>query len=255
MILRPEMQDRELPSALCLPAWVAVNQRQHAKADSYWLIAQPDHARLSGELAAHFANPKLDDAVVRGIGAHDSGWSIFEAETSPGAEPLITPDGKPRSFTEMPPQDFVRAWETSIACAEQIGPIAGLMVSRHFRNLGEFALVRGQNEENSLLIREFLDRELEREARLKLLVSRSPEEIDGDVKALQFCDLLSLYLCCGAGEQVELPFDFGIGHVRVRRENGRYDFSPSPFAAEVHLCVAARRWPSGPSRQIEFLLR
>jgi hypothetical protein len=276
MILRLETEFEAVPnlnrqqqqgtSAECIPAWIAVNQRQHTEAESYWLIAQPDHAQLSGELAANFANPKLEDAIVRGIGLHDAGWGIFDAEINPGADPLLMASGKPRSFTEMPPSDFVRAWGSSIQQAEQIAPVAGLMVSRHFRNLGEFALQRGQEPEDSVLIRDFLHREVEREQRLQALAQRSPEQIERYVKALQFCDLLSLYLCCGASEYVEFPFDFGIGTVRVHRENGNYQFSPSPFAEEVRLCVPARCWgglPSGSSapdhsarsRQIQFVLR
>ena len=33
------------------PAWQAVEKRQLARADSYLLVSQPDHAKLSGDLA------------------------------------------------------------------------------------------------------------------------------------------------------------------------------------------------------------
>ncbi len=256
MILCPEslpLPEKSREATRCMPAWLAVGPRQQVQAGSYWLVAQPDHARLSGELAANFVAPKLEEAIVQGIGLHDAGWAIFEAETDPRTPPLVTASGKPRAFTEMPPEDFLRAWSRSIALAEQIAPVAGLMVSRHFRALGEFALTR--QGMNGQLVRDFIARETEREERLRTATQRAPEQIEGDLHALQFCDLLSLYLCCGAQEEVEFPFDFGAGRVQVRHEDGCYRFSPPLFAGEVRLHVRARRWPGDEVREIEFVLR
>ena len=68
---------------------------------------------------------------------------------------------------------------------------------------------------------------------------------------LQFCDVLSLYLCCGAAQDVEFPQRFGAKPIRLRREARAADqaavcrFEPSPFiGGGVDLAVLARRFPS-----------
>ena len=59
------------------------------------LIAQTDHAKVSGQCAAHwgngtFARPEPNEAVVRAAMFHDSGWYDYEAS------PTIAPDtGRP----------------------------------------------------------------------------------------------------------------------------------------------------------------
>ena len=75
------------------------------------------------------------------------------------------------------------------------------------------------------------------------------DELEALLLVLQFCDLLSLYLCCGASDAVEFPQQFALGKVRLRRENQAYVLQPSPFRCcdsepEVGLGVEARRFPS-----------
>ena len=100
-----------------LPAWVPVAERQKRRASAYWLISQPDHAKLSGDLAASFVSPRfprVDPLLARAIGVHDSGWIIFEPEAVAGRQPRLNPDGNPLSFIEFQANEFLRAWTASI---------------------------------------------------------------------------------------------------------------------------------------------
>jgi hypothetical protein len=98
-------------------------------------------------------------------------------------------------------------------------------------------------------LRAFLAHEAERQRRLQPQSGRSPAELEALLLVLQFCDLLSLYQCCGAGGAVEFPQQFAPGKVRMRRENQAFVLQPSPFRCsdsdpEVSLGVQARRFPS-----------
>ena len=56
---------------------------------SDWYVTQPDHGRISAELAAAFDSrkvPRLDEAVVRAIAMHDMGWMPYDGDiTAPHA--------------------------------------------------------------------------------------------------------------------------------------------------------------------------
>lgn len=261
----PTLRWEPLPGAL--PVWVAVAERQKQCAESWWLVAQPDHAALSGDLAAKFVSPlfpKITPAVAEAVGSHDAGWSIFPPEADPEVEPMMGDDWKPRSFMEFPPQDFLRAWAGSIERAESICAEGGIMVSRHFCWLGEVRLKQQVDAESEAqLVRDFLAREAGRQQRLMAKAGITQQQSDDLVKVLQFCDVLSLYLCCGADEEVEFPHNFGSGPVRLKRAGDLYSLSPSPFQNSdqprtINLGVTARKYPAegGPAlRTLTFLLQ
>ncbi|MGC2323360.1 MAG: DUF3891 family protein [Terriglobales bacterium] len=245
MVLRP-IDGREQPQN-CIPVWDAILPTQKARAPEYWLIAQPDHAALSGDIAAALGPPllpRLIPEVVQGIALHDEGWAPFDAQVS-------VADGKPRSFLDLGPRDFLRAWRASIECAAKVAPIAGAMVSGHFWRLGKNRLESGiDNTEDRAVLRNFLEHEQARQERF--LGGHSRDELEFLTDVLQFCDVLSLYLCCGATHDVEFPQRFGQRPVRLRREADRSQdqaavcrFEASPFTGGgVDLAVSARRYPS-----------
>jgi hypothetical protein len=234
----------------CVPVWDAILPTQKTRAPEYWLITQPDHAALSGAIAAALGPPllpQLSFEVVQGIAMHDDGWAPFDAQ-------VTLTDGRPFSFLDFLPKDFLRAWSESIAGAEKLAPIAGAMVSGHFSRLGKHRLEWGiDGAEDCALLRDFLEHEQARQQRL--LGGFSREEFEFLTDVLQFCDVLSLYLCCGAIQDVEFRQTFGRKPIRLRREVApRPDqaavchFEPSPFTGGgVNLAVAARRYP--PDRQ------
>jgi uncharacterized protein DUF3891 len=250
-----------------LPAWQPVAKRQALVAPSYWLIRQPDHAALSGEFAAHFRTsgfPPLSPDAIQAIGQHDSGWSAFPFEAALDLDPPIS-NGHPVSFLEFSPEDFLQAWGSSIDNAEQISPLAGRMVSGHFYRLGQGRLAAQVDEDrNRSQVKEFLHLEHARQQRLEPSLRLSANEIETLVDVLQFCDVLSLYLCCGAQEAVEFPQSLAGRRIRLQFADGVFRFNPSPFIAgdnpeglPVRLGVPASRYPH-PNRpeitRLNFLL-
>jgi len=234
MILCPLNSLLPVPADKPEPVWSAVTERQTQLASAYWLISQPDHAELSGALAANFVAadfPKVEPCMVRAIAVHDSGWAIFPAEASAANAPPLSDSGKPLAFTEFAPHDSVRAWGGSIHAAEEICPAGGVIVSRHFRDLAKFRLRQGVPPEEQQVFREFLEREEARQQRLLPRCAYPPQELDRLLEVLQFCDLLSLYLCSGAQQEVEFPQRLTARTVHIGRAPGEdfYRLDPSPF--------------------------
>ena len=115
MVLRPIFDPVPVPAPGFIAAWSAVEQQQTAPARAWWLITQPDHAALSGEIARHFSGtgfPAVSQQIVQAIALHDAGWNLFEADAKTATP--VHPDGRPISFFEVEPRDFLRAWIASI---------------------------------------------------------------------------------------------------------------------------------------------
>lgn len=238
-----------------VPAWEAVAAAQQQNATAWWLIAQPDHAALAGELPAQFAAPGFpnpDGEVIQAIALHDAGWARYDGGGERGGgkgiapEPLREPSGRPLSFLQAPVAVFVEAWVASIQCAEsKAGAIGGLMVSGHFCRLAEHRLNSATDmPEDVGRIRAFVENESRQyEARL----GRQPRphsEVERLVDLLQFCDLLSLYLCCGSRASIQFPQMIGPRPIVLRRDGELCLLDPSPFREEVSLGVPARRDPA-----------
>src|SRR5215472_11249469 len=133
MILRP-LHPAAPASDRYLPAWQVVEKLQRQKYDSCWMITQPSHAALAGEIAAKLQGPqipKLDAGLVRAIALHDAGWGIPDAQTITRSR-----SGKhqaPRSFLETGVAEFLEAWTQSIQVAQSVGAAGAYMVSGHFQ--------------------------------------------------------------------------------------------------------------------------
>jgi len=257
MVLYP-LTDAEIPnghSSATIPAWQAVEKKQKQPARDWWLIAQPDHAALAGDLAANLNSPlfpQLDQHVIRAIALHDAGWARFdggERDTGHDLEivlrdPQLDAQGRPLSFLEMTPEDFLRAWADSIIQAERAAPIGGVMVSQHFCRLAANRLQsRIDNPQDTHRLKQFLRGEAKRQEHLLEHGPRPPAEVRVLTDVLQFCDLLSLYLCCGARDAIEFPQNFAGRTIRLRREREMHRLEPSIFGGGVSLGVTARHYP------------
>jgi hypothetical protein len=248
-----------------VPAWTAVEHKQKQPAKEWLLITQVDHAQVAGDLAARLQSslfPQLDEGLVRAISLHDAGWADFDAglTTSEGhpSFPRLNDRGKPLSFLEATPAEFVVAWSGSIDKVEKSGPAGGIIVSRHFCRLAEGRLTsRIDNEEDSSRLRQFLHSENARQQKLVGGANYSSTELNVLTDVLQFCDLLSLYLCCGASEPVHFPQEFGGTMVSVCRDADLFRFQPRIFGSGVSLGIGARLYTqasAGSSRALAFLL-
>ncbi len=225
MVLRPVFDSSaQPPHAETVSAWKAVEEMQHANASEYWLVPQPAHAALSGDIAAKL-RPEIfgpiDATVARCIALHDAGWSAGDAaaiqELRASASSL---KNCPPSFVDASPDEATSAWTASIETAEKFAPIGGYLGSSHFVRLA------GRMRQSAF--ERFVAREKGRQERLLKLAARPQEQLEKLVDALQFCDLLSLYLCCGARQRAWLQC--GPAEIQIRLAEGEYRLSPSPFA-------------------------
>ncbi len=310
MILRP--LNPSLPAALrdeFISAWSAIKKIQNECRHDGWLITQPAHAALAGEIAQHLHWPGLspeageendhqpgaaamredgqaadydpvteDDPAslwLRAISLHDSGWGPVDAAVirklqgsdlrGRGPQPLRgagSPPSRaakpafiqPVSFINFPPVDALSAWIASIEICAAYAPIAGYMVSRHFCRLSEDRIAGGQPLEPGQiagssvpLTREhemykgFQAGERVRQQRLLPATGKAPGELEARVDQLQFCDVLSLYICSGAAENVVLQL--GSEPIRLVRHATGCSLRPSPFSHEVVVTVSGLRYP------------
>ncbi len=243
-----------------VPAWDAVEATQRVPAESFTMITQPEHAALAGDLAARFTPgpfPQPTTEIVHAIAWHDQGWAVFDYPFTALVPPRQRIGAKPRSFIAMNPPDFVVAWTRSIEDCERISPRAGAMVSEHFCRLARFRQRRVQDPpRDALRIEEFLDREAHRQESLLPRVRMTRDELGEFTDLLQFCDLLSLYLCCGTSQAAGFPQKFGGRTVQIRYQDGEYVMTPSPFHAPVDVGVNRWKFPGGGMpQQLAILLR
>ena len=315
MILRPLFQP--LPRGGqpdFIPAWSAIQTLQNDPRDAGWLITQPAHAALAGEIARHLRWPRREEQPrsevqpsgedqprpedhdaslpehpagepwVRAISLHDSGWGppdaavirklqggasrggeLAEGRTAaaPAHRNVKPAFFRPVSFINLPPTEALSAWMASIEIAEAYAPIAGYMVSRHFSRLAEVRISElassgtKPGEESSReskatggpLSRErpwfddFLEREQARRQRLLADAGKSSDELEVLVDQLQFCDVLSLYICSGAADNVVFPQQLRGETIRLVRHSMGCRLQPSPFATEKVFRISGLRYP------------
>ena len=251
MILRPCVT-RAPASPHIISAWDAVLSRQREDASRYGLVMQDDHARLAGELAAAFKSswlPELNEEIVEAIAMHDCGWCELDEEQLAA----VRAGERPRSFLDMSVPQFLAAWTKSIERVAEHTQIGGVVVSVHFSRLAEYRLnLRQDPPEGARALSQFLEGETDRRRRLVAPCGVSPIPFFVDV--LQLCDLLSLYLCCGAEAAVEFPqFD---RRLRVRRQGEIFLCDPPFGQRPLRLTVPITCWPASreDKAEVQFTL-
>ncbi len=206
------------------------------------LIAQTDHAKLSGQCAAHWGNAEFArlrpyEAVVRAAMFHDSGWYGYEAS------PSIAPDtGKPLNFMQVAwgkPQR--QGFEWAIDWMTRIDPYSGLLVSKHRTGLqrGRYDKVAHPKFFNTQNLPEDNEDFLARNeaAQADQLRSYNEAEFWTNYQLLQTFDFISLFLCNKDVvddyiEPVPTSYDGKSGPIRLTvktKEGNRIEFDPFPF--------------------------
>jgi hypothetical protein len=219
------------------------------------LISQSDHAALAGTVAQAITAdwlPCLKPDIVEAIALHDEGWNEYDRR------PLCR-DERPLSFIEVAPADFTHAWRRSIDRAEHVSALGGAVVSRHFARLAEHRLASVSDpRSDQLILRDFLSSEQARA--IQLGFGRQDATMETLTDALQLCDLLSLYLCCGTSANAELPQQFSGRTIRLRCEAAGDSelrichLEPSPFDTGLSAAIPARRWPGGEARMLPIMI-
>lgn len=157
------------------------------------IALQADHARLAGDLARALeveAFGEFPDEVIQATAQHDFGWTasdMAQLERLGEADPLPFP-----SLTWKQTQT---SWDACIEHGRSLSPLSDVLISRHFTALA------GSDPERA----EFVRRETARRQMVERLLPYTSANLDGWTAVLGFCDLLSLYLCCGATQTVEFP--------------------------------------------------
>jgi Protein of unknown function (DUF3891) len=156
-------------------------------------ILQPDHSRLAGDIAQRLRTDVFGDLpaeVLAAIREHDFGW-----ERSDQDQLANIPSRPLRPFPQLLAEETHPSWRESVRRAHESSLLEGVIVSRHFCALATQypPHFRFAEEENPR--RERIERELK--------IPR--EDLDRWTAAIGFCDLVSLYLCCGAREPAEFP--------------------------------------------------
>jgi Protein of unknown function (DUF3891) len=244
-----------------IDAWEAVFERQRARANEFLLVEQPAHARISGQIALAMTAPgllpSLSTTVIQGIELHDEGWASFDRRM---VEQIGAPGQRPLSFLECGVTDFLTAWSGSIRAAEAVAPIAGYIVSGHFRRLAQHRLnfVHDSAEDRQSL-ESFVASESHRQARLLASDGRDEAEALRLVTVLQFCDLLSLYLCSGSTRKSifsQALFDNLDERITIRAVSAtEFVLRPTPFTEPLLLRVGAKAHPrTVPGRILEWTL-
>ncbi|HVJ09418.1 MAG TPA: DUF3891 family protein [Acidisarcina sp.] len=190
-------------------AWHLVRQSQSRKTLPMLLIPQPAHAVLAGDLAAALlpdAFGELPANVLHAIRMHDTGWGILDAAQ---IHRVRNPQGKPGgkvqkasavevvSFLDVPPSEAVGAWKSSIEEMEKVAPESAYIVSQHF------SLLSAHEEDRAHVA--FRKQESARRERILKTAKCGVADLERWTDALGFCDLLSLYLCCGTTAAATLP--------------------------------------------------
>jgi hypothetical protein len=198
-----------------------------------WLISQPDHAAVSGYLAAHwgndaFARPgyfapapdpdRLRAEILLAIAEHDNGWWEWEAD------PQLHPDdGLPLGLLDLSHRDGLERWHLGVPRFVEKHPYVSLLISFHaywlyaprcepnadaaffhplFGDPGAAPSLAGEELQR---MRRFVAEQREIQERLVAWLREDaswsaavrPEHLNPHVRLLQLGDALSLALCFG----------------------------------------------------------
>ena len=94
--------------------------------DAWQVVLQVDHAELSGEIAASWADSgEHHDSVVLAARRHDDGWAVWERS------PLVDVAGAPVNFLDVQVPAHLAFYRAGIAAIADEDPYAGLLVSMH----------------------------------------------------------------------------------------------------------------------------
>jgi hypothetical protein len=164
------------------------------------MIAQNDHAQLSGLFASHWGNDKFEKprpygSLVRAAMFHDRGWINYE--TSPRLNPET---GKTPSYREVPNDKAqLEAFEWAGDWLGGIDPYAGLMIAKHRTGLwqGRYGVITHppaiQRGTLPADIQAFIARS---EGKQKTIANGfDGNELATNYKLLQVWDMMSLYIC------------------------------------------------------------
>ncbi|MFC5714278.1 DUF3891 family protein [Thalassorhabdus alkalitolerans] len=212
--------------------------------DSFELIEQHEHARLSGAVCAFWGDPavktSLWEAVILAVKEHDRAWIPLDKQ------PLWNEaKQRPFSFTDYPMNEKINAYANGVDEIERINPYAALLGSLHYASFFT------SNE--TKMGKEFYEQEQKRQDKLRGRGARTGFETE-HLNILQFCDDISLYSCLnqpGVSKEKEYPwfkngfrqrFDY-LGKKKMHAGwRSTQDIEITPFPLAQRLSFTLRSW-------------
>lgn len=247
MILRPLISEEPHHSASAQPIWPVIEKTQLPRLVECWLIPQPAHAALSGEIAAHLDEnyfPGLTPEVTQAIALHDAGWGMPDAAAIQASRSSSGPKApSPKSFVNFPAGEMMAIWTFSIDTAQRLSPTSGYIVSQHFSRIAKTQAGK-YDSKNAAFFARFDEQETRRREKLLKKINQPAEALEPLITALQFCDLLSLYISCGVLEDVIFPQKIASREITLRRIGpGQCTLDPFPLSDSAVFTISGVRHP------------
>lgn len=247
VILRPLISDEPHHASAPQPVWPVIERTQLPRLTECWLIPQPAHAALSGEIAAHLDAkhfPGMTPEVVQAIALHDAGWGMADADAIQKSRAAKSQEKapSPKSFINLHPAEMVSIWTFSIDTTQKLSAIGGYLVSRHFAGIGR-AQAGKYDSKHAALFARFDEQERRRQEKLLPKVA-STGDLEALVTALQFSDLLSLYISCGVLEDAIFPQKIDGREITLRRTAPNQGvLEPFPLTSATVFTISGVRHP------------
>jgi hypothetical protein len=246
VILRPLIAEEPHAGAEPKPAWSVIERSQLPRLNECWLIPQPAHAALSGEIAARLSEkhfPGMTAEIVQAIALHDAGWGMPDAAAIQQSRSSGAKAPSPKSFINYHPAETVNIWTFSIDTTQKLSPIGGYIVSQHFSRVGRTQSGKYDSKNQPIFAR-FDEQEARRQEKLLRKTGKQPQDIEPFVTALQLCDLLSLYISCGVLDDVILPQKLDGREITIRRSGpGACTLDPFPLQEAAIFTISGVRHP------------
>ncbi len=212
------------------------------------LTLQTDHARASGEVAAHWGGRRFARvqqhrrSVILATAHHDAGWTDWERT------PKLNPRERPYSFLEIPQAEHTQIYARGVQTLYELDPYAALLVSLHGTGLYNgrhghmpHIPIRPTDPGAEQLVADFLSTQAAIQAELTTLLQPDEELLWTYYRWLQAWDGLTLMMAmfdpAGGREfsQGIMPFGPGATEEKMILAGAGPDtwrISPWPFAAD-----------------------
>jgi Protein of unknown function (DUF3891) len=181
--------------------------------DHFQLVLQPDHAEVSGQIAAAWTrdlplSPDIRAALDCAATRHDEGWAVWERH------PRLDEHGRPQIFYAVPLDSLLSSYRACVDVLAAENPAAGLLVSMHVSGLqrNRYGVMDASDtsplSELRPAVREFVRAEEDRQTALVDELGFDEQERWRAYRQLQVYDVVSLYLGLSdlaAGERTAIP--------------------------------------------------
>jgi len=210
--------------------------------DAFQVVTQPEHALLSAELAAAWADQgELHDSVVTAARRHDDGWGVWEQS------PQVDDSGRPIAVFDVDIRSHLAFYRAGIAAITEEDPYAGLLVSMHGAGIYQqrYGTDLALNMSGASKAQELVDGFI-REQEVGFSARAQALRVDGDqcwadYHRLQWFDRLSLAFCLRDWDDpAPEPIDLGEFTITPLGAWGAR-VSPWPFKTQMALFSLARR--------------